>query len=94
MRLVSVAAILAVLAGPAFAQTAPMQKYGDPDPEKSRNEIEAEKQAERAYKRSLSNVPNASGPVDPWGNVRGGETQKAAAKPAPVKRNKPAAPTN
>lgn len=94
MRLVSVAAILAVLAGPAFAQTAPMQKYGDPDPEKSRNEIEAEKQAERAYKRSLSNVPNASGPVDPWGNVRGGETQKDAAKPAPVKRNKPAAPTN
>ncbi|MBI5129879.1 MAG: hypothetical protein HZA66_10580 [Rhodopseudomonas palustris] len=94
MRIVTAIVTFALLAGPAFAQTAPMQKYGDPDPEKSRNEIEAEKQAERAYKRSLSNVPNASGPVDPWGNVRGGETQKAAAKPAPVKRSKPATAPN
>ncbi|WP_322517276.1 hypothetical protein SR870_06945 [Rhodopseudomonas palustris] len=94
MRIVYAVVVFALLAGSAFGQTAPMQKYGDPDPEKSRTEIEAEKQAEKAYQRSLSNVPNATGPVDPWGNVRGGDAQKAAAKPAPAKRAKPANPSN
>jgi hypothetical protein len=96
---VSFVLLSGLVAGTVHAQTAPMQKYGEPDPEKSRTEIEAEKQAERAYKRSLSNVPNATGPVDPWGNVRSGDAQKAAAKPVPAKPvpakpSKPANPTN
>jgi hypothetical protein len=96
MRILFAVAMIALLAGPAYAQSqAPVQKYGDPDPEKTQGEIEAERQAERAYKRSLSNVPNASAPTDPWGSVRGNDAQKTtAAKPAPAKRNKPGNPTN
>jgi hypothetical protein len=90
MRLIGAVAILAVLAGPVYAQTAPVQKYGDPDKEKTSAEIEAEKQAERAYKRSLSNVPDAGGATDPWGGVR----SEGAAKPAPAKRAKPPNPPN
>jgi hypothetical protein len=90
MRFFGAVAILALLAGPVYAQSAPVQKYGDPDKEKTPAEIDAEKQAERAYKRSLSNVPDAGGATDPWGGVRG----DGAAKQAPVKRTKPAAPLN
>jgi hypothetical protein len=73
------AAIIAALAGPALAQQAPVQRYGEKDKEKSFNEKEQEKEAERAYKRSLSNVPDKA-PVDPWGNARSVEAPKGAAK--------------
>jgi hypothetical protein len=78
------AAIIAALAGPALAQQAPVQRYGEKDKEKSYNEKEQEKEAERAYKRSLGNVPE-KGPVDPWGNARSVEAPKADAKAAAVK---------
>lgn len=95
MRIACAIVILALLGGAAHAQSAaPVQKYGDPDKEKTQTEIEAEKQAERAYKRSLGNVPNATGPVDPWGGVRSDSTQKTVAKPAPAKRTKPVTPAN
>ena len=75
------AAAIAALAGPALAQQAPVQRYGEKDKEKTYNEREAEKEAERAYKRSLGNVPE-KGPVDPWGNARSVEAPKADAKSA------------
>jgi hypothetical protein len=78
------AAIIAALAGPALAQQAPVQRYGEKDKEKTFNEKEQEKEAERAYKRSLGNVPE-KGPVDPWGNARSAEAPKPAAKAAPPK---------
>lgn len=85
----TVAIIAAFLAGAAHAQTKPVTRYGEEDKDKSATELEAERQAERAYKRSLSNVPEAR-PADPWGNVR----SEPAAKPAPAKRTKSAQPTN
>lgn len=104
MKRVCLAMILALMAGQALAQEKPIQKYGEPDPDKTASEIDAEKRAERAYKRSLSNVPDSKAPTDPWGTVRGGEANKSAAKsaakttapkpaakPAP-KHSKPAAP--
>ena len=75
------AAIIAALTGPALAQQAPIQRYGEKDKEKSFNEKEQEKEAERAYKRSLGNVPE-KGPVDPWGNARSVEAPKGDAKAA------------
>jgi hypothetical protein len=73
------AAIIAALTGPALAQQAPVPRYGEKDKEKSFNEKEQEKEAERAYKRSLGNVPE-KGPVDPWGNARSVEAPKGDAK--------------
>jgi hypothetical protein len=75
------AAVIAALAGPALPQQAPVQRYGEKDKEKTFNEREQEKEAERAYKRSLGNVPEKA-PVDPWGNARSVEAPKGDAKSA------------
>jgi hypothetical protein len=78
MRVFCAAAIVALLAGPAYAQHAPPPT---PDPPKSPQEIANEKAAERDYKRSLSNIPDQA-PADPWGNARGAESPKPVAKAA------------
>jgi hypothetical protein len=88
MRIFLAAMIVALLAGSAFAQTQqPVPRYGDTGKSKSPQEIEAEKEAERAYKRSLGNIPD-QGPTDPWGNVRSDGAPKPAAKTSPAKRAK------
>jgi hypothetical protein len=79
MRIFLAAAIVMALAQPAFAQQQPIQKYGEPDKEKSPTELQAEKDAQRAYGNSLKNIPD-KGPVDPWGAVRSNDAPKTAAK--------------
>ena len=80
MRIVLVAATILALTGTAFAQAVP--KMGEPD--KTPSDIEAEKTAERAYKRSLGNIPD-KGPGDPWGVVRSPDAPKATATKAKSK---------
>jgi hypothetical protein len=75
------AAMVALLAGPSYAQGKPADK------EKSAVEKEADREAERAYKRSLGNIPD-QGPADPWGNVRSDSAPKPVAKASPAKRAK------
>jgi hypothetical protein len=75
------AATIAALAGSALAQQAPVQRYGEKDKEKTPNEKQLEKDAERAYQRSLGSVPE-KGPADPWGNARSVEAPKGDAKAA------------
>jgi hypothetical protein len=87
MRVFAAAAIIAFLAGPAYAQSQSIPKYGDTDKTKTPLEIEAEREAERAYKRSLGNIPD-QGPTDPWGNVRSDGAPKPVTKAAPAKRTK------
>jgi hypothetical protein len=79
MRIFLTAAIVMALAQPAFAQQQPIQKYGEPDKDKSPTELQAEKDAQRAYCNSLKNIPD-KGPVDPWGAVRSNDAPKTAAK--------------
>ena len=88
MRVFLAAAMITLLAGPAFAQDH-VQRYGEADKEKSQTEIQGEKDADRAYKRSLGNIPD-KGPSDPWGTVRSGDAPKtptatSAAKTAKTK---------
>jgi len=85
MKVFRAVAMIALLSAPAFAQD-PMQQAGEKDPEKSRQQIEADKAADKAYKQSLSNIPDHAA-SDPWGNVRSENAPKAAAK-APAKRAK------
>jgi hypothetical protein len=69
----------AFLAAPAHAQQQQVPKYGEETKDKSPQEIEADKAADRAYKRSLGNIPD-QGPTDPWGTVRGNnDAPKASA---------------
>jgi hypothetical protein len=88
MRVIFAAAMIAILAGPAFAQlNGGKTPPGPPPPAaKSRQEIEAERAAERAYKDSLGNIPDKPA-ADPWGNARSLDAPKAAAR-TPAKRAK------
>jgi hypothetical protein len=87
MRVFRAAVAITLLAGPAYAQGQPVPKYGDTEKAKTSQQIESEREAERAYKRSLGNIPD-QGPTDPWGNVRSDSAPKAVAKAAPAKRTK------
>ena len=79
MRVFLAVAVIVALAQPAFAQQKPMQKYGDPDKDKTQQERDAEREAERAYTNSLKNIPD-KGPTDPWGAVRAPDAPKTPAK--------------
>jgi hypothetical protein len=89
-RVSIVVGLVALLAGPAWAQQKPMQRYGEKDKEKSLTEQQAEKDAERAYQRSLGNVPE-KGAADPWGNARSAEAPKPAKGEAKTATGKPKA---
>jgi len=92
MKIVGVVAVIALLAGPAWAQSEPVQRYGEPDKEKTPAEIQAEKDAERSYRRSLGNIPEKKS-SDPWGTMRGDNPPKAAAKDSAAKTPAAKAPT-
>jgi hypothetical protein len=81
MRVICAAAMIAILAGPAYAQIngGKAPPGPPPPPAKSRQEIEADRAAERAYKDSLGNIPDKPA-ADPWGNARSTEAPKSAAK--------------
>jgi hypothetical protein len=85
-RILGAVAGLALLAGPALAQQKGPARYGEEDKPKTPAEIAAEKEAEKAYQRSLGNIPQQQ-KSDPWGTMRGDSAPpKAAAKaPAPTK---------
>jgi len=82
VKVVGIVAVITVLAGPAWAQSEPVQRYGEPDKEKTSAEIQAEKDAERNYQKSLGNIREQKS-ADPWGTVRSESAPpKAAAKDA------------
>src|SRR6516162_9709687 len=86
MRIVLAAALLA---GPTFAQNVDghVPRYGEEDKEKTAEQKRAEKAAQDAYQRSLSNIPD-KGPTDPWGAVRSTDTPKSATNTAKPKKTK------
>jgi len=80
------AAMITLLASSAYAQDSHVQRYGEADKEKSQTEIQAEKDAQRAYQKSLGNIPD-KGPSDPWGTVRA-DTPKTVTSTPPAKTAK------
>ena len=87
MRVFRAAAVIALVAGPAYGQSQSIPKYGETEKAKSPQQIEADREAEKAYKKSLGNIPD-QGPSDPWGNMRNDSALKPVAKAAPAKRTK------
>jgi hypothetical protein len=83
MRAFCAAVVIASLAGSAYAQGA-VPGYRETSKPKTPQELENDRAAERAYKNSLSNIPDQAA-SDPWGGVRNDNAAKPAAKPAPVK---------
>ncbi len=81
MRIFGAAAVIVLLAGPAYAQTPNINLIPELQ-SRSPEEKEADAVREKAYKESLRKIPDAKGSSDPWGNVRSTDTPKAApAKP-------------
>jgi hypothetical protein len=81
MRVLCAAAMIALLAGPAYAQHAPKPSA---DPPKTPQELANDKAADKAYKKSLGNIPDQP-PADPWGGARSLEAPKPVAKDAAAK---------
>jgi hypothetical protein len=86
MRVLRAAAVIALLAGPAYAQ-APHINLIPETSSKTPEEREADEVRDKAYRESLKKIPDAKGSTDPWGNVRAdppkaaANTPKTAAKP-------------
>jgi hypothetical protein len=79
MRVICAAAMIAMLAGPAYAQGKPptLEEMMDA---KTPDQIQKEQAADKAYKDSLKKIPDAKTPADPWGNARSADAPKATAK--------------
>ena len=82
MRILGAAAVIALLAVPAYAQ-APNINLIPELQSKSPEEKEAEAARDKAYKESLKKIPDAKASSDPWGNVRSVDTPKASAPAKP-----------
>jgi hypothetical protein len=87
MRAFRLAAVIMLLASPAFAQIPPVNLLQDNKPAKTPEEREAEAARDRAYQDSLKKIPDAKAPSDPWGNVRT-DAPKPAAKSASTAKSK------
>jgi hypothetical protein len=80
MKFFRAAALLALLAGPAYGQAPAMNLIPSETKSRSPEEIEQDKATDKAYRDSLRKIPDAK-LNDPWGNVRGADTRKTAAQP-------------
>ena len=84
MRIFAVAAVVAVLTGPAYAQSeGPHVNLLADVPSKTQEELDAEAARDKAYKESLRKIPNAKTSSDPWGNVRSVDAPKTSAPTKP-----------
>jgi hypothetical protein len=92
VKFMMAAAVAVVLAGPALAQAINMAPQ---DKRMTSEEIEKQREIDRAYKDAISKLPDQQRSNDPWGNIRSVDPSapKTAAKPAKPAA-KPAAPKN
>ncbi|QOZ44244.1 hypothetical protein XH89_12655 [Bradyrhizobium sp. CCBAU 53340] len=93
MKLFRMAAVLAVLAGPAFAQDAPHINLLADTPSKTEDEKAADAARDKAYKETLKKIPDAKTSNDPWGGMRSDPPKQPAPKAAASTPKKPKAGT-
>ena len=82
-QILGAAAMIALLAGPGYAQSPHINLLNDTTPPKSQEEKDAEAARDKAYKDSLRKIPDAKTSSDPWGTVRSTDTPKASAPAKP-----------
>jgi hypothetical protein len=93
MKVFRGAAVLLVLAGPAYAQmTTPNINLLADQPSKTPDQIEQEQARDKAYKESLKKIPDAKTSNDPWGSVRSDAPKSAPAKTVSNAAAKPKSP--
>jgi hypothetical protein len=79
MKILRVAAVMALVSGPAFAQM-PNINLMPEVPSKTPEEKAADEVRDKAYKESLRKIPDPKVSADPWGTVRSPDTPKASTK--------------
>jgi hypothetical protein len=83
MRTLVAALVLALAAGPAFAQIGGFNLLDDNGKKKTQEEIDREQAIDNAYKSTLKKVPDQKKVTnDPWADVRGGSQPPSVQKPA------------
>ena len=82
MRILGAAAVIVLLAGPAYAQTPNINLIPELQ-SKTPEEKEAEAVRDKAYRESLKKIPNAKASSDPWGNVRSTDTPRTSTPARP-----------
>jgi hypothetical protein len=84
MRMLGAVAVVALLAGSAYAQTPNINLLSD-GPSKTPEELDREAAQQKAYKESLRKIPDAKASADPWGGVRTVETPRTSVPTKPRK---------
>jgi hypothetical protein len=90
-RIIMMVVTVVALATPALAQM-PAINMAPQGKHMTSEEIEKQKEIDRAYKDAISKLPDQQGSKDPWGNVR--NVDPSAQKQAPKAAAKPARPKN
>jgi hypothetical protein len=89
MKVFRLAAVIAVLTSPAYAQMqTPQINLLQDAPSKTPEEREADEVRDKAYKDSLRKIPDAKVSNDPWGVVRSGDAPKTPTAKAPAAAKK------
>jgi len=88
MKLFRMAAVLAVLAGPAYAQMPNINLMQDA-PSKSPEEKAADAEREKVYKEQLKKIPDTKASNDPWGGMRSDPPKQSAAPKASAATSAP-----
>jgi hypothetical protein len=83
MRILSAAAVIALLTGPAYAQMMPNVNLIPEVASKTPEEREQEATQQKAYRESLKKIPDAKVSSDPWGNIRSVDSPKTSAPAKP-----------
>jgi hypothetical protein len=95
-RIIMLTVAAVALATPALAQQMPAINMAPQEKHMTSEEIEKQKEIDRAYRDAISKLPDQQGNKDPWGNVRNIDqsAQKPAPKAGPKSAAKPARPKN
>jgi hypothetical protein len=70
MRTLVAAALIALLAGAAFAQGVGGKRRAQPRAEQTKKDVAKKKAAEKAYNDALGKIPESKEKLDPWKAMR------------------------
>jgi hypothetical protein len=89
MKIWRVAAVMALVSGPAYAQMPNLNLMPEVH-SKTPEEKAADEIRDKAYRESLRKIPDAKVSSDPWGSVRSPDTAKTSTRTSTKPRTKTA----
>lgn len=93
MKVFRTAVLLAMLAGPAYAQEMPHINMMQDAPSKTDEEKAADAERDQRYKETLKKIPDSKASTDPWGGMRSDPPKTAAPKASAAAKKTKTGPT-